>query len=120
MPSIIPEPDQIQDVAKRLLKAAGDRSSEIRTDTSGSGLAFVVPDDIAEKAGFGSGYEEVEPSEPAGTDEEIIDEPPRSGDGSGRDAWREFLTAKGVEWNATASRDALVELWDSQGSSAGE
>lgn len=39
-------------------------------------------------------------------------EPPRSGKGSGRDAWARFLDGHGVEYPAGADRDALLALWD--------
>ncbi|MFF1946814.1 hypothetical protein ACFVWF_32270 [Rhodococcus qingshengii] len=52
MPSIIPTPDKAQEVARALLEAA-DSPDDVRTDTSGPSLAFVVSDELATKAGFG-------------------------------------------------------------------
>ncbi|MFE5789553.1 hypothetical protein [Rhodococcus erythropolis] len=52
MPSIIPSPDKVQEVARVLLDAAVS-PDDVRTDTSGPGLAFVVSDELATKAGFG-------------------------------------------------------------------
>lgn len=119
MPSIIPEADQIPAVAARLLKAADEVGADpatITTDTSGSGLAFVVSDDIAAAAGFGTGDEEIEPDEadepPALLGEDETGAPPRDGDGSGRDAWREFLTSKGIEWDQSRTRNQLIAIWD--------
>ena len=52
MPSIIPTSDKVQEVARALLEAA-DSPDDVRTDTSGPSLAFVVSDELATKAGFG-------------------------------------------------------------------
>ena len=90
MPTIIPEPGQEQDVARRLLAQADD-PNEVQTDTQGSGTAFRVSDELAAKAGFG------EPDESAADDkaaddgaDQVVDaevadeEPPRAGAGAGR------------------------------------
>lgn len=39
-------------------------------------------------------------------------EPPRSGRGSGVDAWREFATAVGLELDGDATRDEIIAAWD--------
>lgn len=41
-----------------------------------------------------------------------VGEPPRGGPGSGEKAWREFLTAQGVNVPEGASREDLHALWD--------
>ena len=59
MPSIIPTSDKAQEVARALLEAA-DSPDDVRTDTSGPSLAFVVSDELATKAGFGEFDDEPE------------------------------------------------------------
>lgn len=38
--------------------------------------------------------------------------PPRSGRGSGLTAWQQFLDGQGITYPADATRDDLVDLWD--------
>lgn len=59
MPSIIPTSDKAQEVARALLEAA-DSPDDVRTDTSGPSLAFVVSNELATKAGFGEFDDEPE------------------------------------------------------------
>ena len=55
MPTIIPaSSDQTAEVARRLLDAA-DSADQVQTVTSGNTTGFSVPDDVAERAGFGDG-----------------------------------------------------------------
>jgi hypothetical protein len=53
--------------------------------------------------------------DPAGTSsgasEEIVDEPPRSGKGSGKAAWAAYLVAHGLD-PAGLDRDAMISLVD--------
>lgn len=41
-------------------------------------------------------------------------EPPRSGKGSGVEAWREYAEAKGIPFDAEATRDDIIALVDGQ------
>jgi len=77
MPTIIPTPDQVSEVARALLEAA-DSPDDVRTDTSGKGLAFVVSDELATKAGFGEYDDDPEPlpePEPEPEPETTVNEP---------------------------------------------
>ncbi|MBF6138134.1 hypothetical protein IU501_34765 [Nocardia otitidiscaviarum] len=38
--------------------------------------------------------------------------PPRTGRGSGTEAWQRFLTETGITWEATDSRADLIARWD--------
>lgn len=112
MPTIIPaSSDQTAEVARRLLDAA-ESADQVQTVTSGNTTGFSVPDDVAERAGFGDG----EPVEPAAAPDPVADvqEPPRSGKGSGEAVWQEFLTAQGIEFPADAERGELIALWDAR------
>lgn len=40
--------------------------------------------------------------------------PPRTGKGSGIDAWRAFLGGQNLPFPGDATRDALIELWDAE------
>ena len=115
MPSIIPTRDKVQEVARTLLEAA-DSPDDVRTDTSGPGLAFVVSDELATKAGFGE-YDDdpdplPEPEPEPETEPETVEEPPRSGKGSGEEAWKTFLKKREFEFDATLERNELIALWD--------
>lgn len=124
MPSIIPtSPDQVQDIARALLEAA-DSPDEVRTDTSGPRLAFVVSGELATKAGFGE-YDddpeplpepepepEPEPKPKPETETVPAEEPPRSGKGSGEEAWKKFLTDQKFEFDPKLERNELIALWD--------
>lgn len=103
MPSIIPTSDKVQEVARALLEAA-DSPDDVRTDTSGLSLAFVVSDELATKVGFGEFDDEPEP--------ETVEEPPRSGKGSGEEAWKKFLTDQKFEFDPKLERNDLIALWD--------
>lgn len=48
----------------------------------------------------------------AGPDGTPLPEPPRSGNGSGVAAWREYADAIGVEYPESATRDEIVALVD--------
>ncbi|MGQ5692134.1 hypothetical protein ACSVIA_20280 [Rhodococcus erythropolis] len=117
MPSIIPTSDKVQEVARALLEAA-DSPDDVRTDTSGPSLAFVVSDELATKVGFGEYDDDPEPlpepePEPEPETEKVpIEEPPRSGKGSGEEAWKKFLTDQEFEFDATLERNELIALWD--------
>lgn len=124
MPTIVPDPDKVQDTARRLLAAADD-PNEVETDTQGTGVAFVVSDELAAAAGFGEPDEDAEESPPEeGGDEDTdsadsapadVEEPPRGGAGSGAAEWRAFLTAQGVTIPDDAdTRDDLIALWDNR------
>lgn len=116
MPSIIPtSPDQVQDIARALLEAA-DSPDEVRTDTSGPRLAFIVSDELATKAGFGE-YDDdpdpfPEPEPEPEPDTTPAEEPPRSGKGSGEEAWKKFLTDQEFEFDPKLERNELIALWD--------
>ncbi|RDI32452.1 hypothetical protein DEU38_103185 [Rhodococcus sp. AG1013] len=105
MPTIIPtSTEQSAEIARRLLDAA-DSADQVQTVTSGNTTAFSVPDDVAERAGFG----DREPVAPPSTEPQ---EPPRSGKGSSEAAWQAFLAAQGIEFPEDAERGALIALWD--------
>lgn len=79
MPSIIPTRDKVQEVARTLL-AAADSPDDVRTDTSGPSLAFVVSDELATKAGFGEYDDDPEPlpapePEPETVETKAVNEP---------------------------------------------
>lgn len=139
--TIVPtESHSAQDIARRLLDAA-DSPDDVTTDTSGRGVAFVVSDELAARAGFDVSDSDVvelpdttddfgqdetsllgdtpeTPAAPAAAapdDELDVDEPPRGGKGSGGQVWLEFLTEQGVTIpnGLTADdRDELVAVWD--------
>lgn len=117
MPSIIPTSDKVQEVARALLGAA-DSPDDVRTDTSGPSLAFVVSDELATKAGFGEYDEDPEPlpetePEPEPETETVpAEEPPRSGKGSGEEAWKKFLSDQKFEFDPKLERNELIALWD--------
>lgn len=135
MPTIIPtSPEQVQDVARALLEAA-DSPDEVRTDTSGPRLAFIVSDELATRVGFGEYDEDPEPLPEieAETESEAaveqttetnpavdlvkpeaipVEEPPRSGKGSGEEAWKQFLKDQEIEFDKTLERNELIALWD--------
>ena len=119
MPSIIPAtPDDAPELARTLLEHA-DSPDDVVTDTSGSRVAFVVSDELAAKAGYGTTDDDAVEVE-APEDKPEVTEPPRSGKGSSEDAWRKFLTDNGVEIPEDATqRDDLVELWDASQSAKG-
>ena len=115
MPSIIPTSDKVQEVARALLEAA-DSPDDVRTDTSGPSLAFVVSDELATKAGFGE-YDDdpetfSEPEPEPETETVLAEEPPRSGKGSGEEAWKTFLKKREFEFDETLERNELIALWD--------
>ncbi|MBT2265917.1 hypothetical protein [Rhodococcus erythropolis] len=112
MPSIIPtSPGQVQDIARALLEAA-DSPDEVRTDTSGPRLAFIVSDELATKAGFGEYDDDPEPLPAPEPEPETVEEPPRSGKGSGEEAWKKFLTDQKFEFDPKLERNELIALWD--------
>lgn len=111
MPSIIPTSDKVQEVARALLEAA-DSPDDVRTDTSGPSLAFVVSDELATKAGFGDYDDDPEPLPEPEPEPETVEEPPRSGKGSGEEAWKTFLKKREFEFDATLERNELIALWD--------
>lgn len=112
MPSIIPtSPDQVQDIARALLEAA-DSPDEVRTDTSGPRLAFIVSDELATKAGFGEYDDDPDPFPEPEPDTTPAEEPPRSGKGSGEEAWKKFLTDQEFEFDPKLERNELIALWD--------
>lgn len=112
MPSIIPtSSDQVQDIARALLEAA-DSPDDVRTDTSGPRLAFVVSDELATKAGFGEYDDDPEPLPESESEPETVEEPPRSGKGSGEEAWKTFLKKRQFEFDDTLERNELIALWD--------
>jgi len=51
---------------------------------------------------------------PAKAGSDAGDEPPRSGAGSGRDAWAAYATSKGINVPADAGRDQIIELVEAQ------
>lgn len=112
MPSIIPAtPEDAPELARKLLEHA-DSPDDVVTDTSGSRVAFVVSDELAAKAGFGTDDDDQD-SEVVPADAPEVTEPPRSGSGSGEKVWRQFLTDNGVAIPETATqREDLIELWD--------
>ena len=119
MPSISPTADKVQEVARALLEAA-DSPDDVRTDTSGPSLAFVVSDELATKAGFGEydddpeTFSEPEPEPQPEPETETVraEEPPRSGKGSGEEAWKTFLKKREFEFDETLERNELIALWD--------
>ena len=119
MPSIIPAtPEDAPELARTLLEHA-DSPDDVITDTSGSRVAFVVSDELAARAGYGTDEEDPEPAGEQAPAPEVT-EPPRSGKGSSEDAWRKFLTDNSVDIPETATqRDDLIELWDASQSTKG-
>ena len=111
MPSIIPTSDKVQEVARALLDAA-DSPDDVRTDTSGPSLAFVVSDALATKVGFGEYDDDPEPLPEPEPDTTPAEEPPRSGKGSGEEAWKKFLTDQEFEFDPKLERNELIALWD--------
>jgi hypothetical protein len=109
MPTITPGKDSARSFAERLLAAAekqGLDPSVVQTTTQGSRLSFSVPESVADAAGFG------DVDEPA-QHEGQLDEPPKSGKGSGIDAWKAFLRQEGVDFDEDEKdRDSLIEAWD--------
>lgn len=99
------DPEDRAEVAKILLDAAKSDPSVVRTDTNGSTLAFVVPDEIAASAGYGAPE---------------IAEPPRTGKGSGIGEWRKFLTEKKIDFDPEIKeRDDLIDLYDEHNKTIG-
>ncbi|MGW6017855.1 hypothetical protein ACWFNS_07615 [Oerskovia enterophila] len=111
MTSIIPTSDKVQEVARALLEAA-DSPDDVRTDTSGPSLAFVVSDELATKVGFGEYDDDPEPLPESESEPETVQEPPRSGKGSGEEAWKKFLTDQKFEFDPKLERNELIALWD--------
>lgn len=106
------DPADLGSVARKLLAAAGD-PSEVATDTSGRSMGFRVSRELAKKAGF-----DVDEDAAVAADNGTADalaEPPRTGAGSGKDRWREFLTAAGVAFDASDDREDLQAIWDAHG-----
>lgn len=104
-------PEDREQIAKILLDAASADPSVVRTDTTGV-FAFVVPDEIAASAGY-----EIDP---ISGDPAELEEPARSGHGSGIAKWREFLTEKGIEFSPEVKdKDELIALWDAQNETLG-
>lgn len=106
MPTIIPSTEQTSAVARRLL-AAAESPDQVVTVTAGSTTSFSVPDDVAERAGFGAGVDDDSENDGDGAQA-----PPRSGKGSGEAVWQAFLTSQGIEFPADAERGDLIALWD--------
>ncbi|MFE2995009.1 hypothetical protein ACFXG4_08360 [Nocardia sp. NPDC059246] len=52
MPTILAVNDDAQDIAARLLSAAGDQPDRVQVVTGGKYLGFEVDDDLARAAGF--------------------------------------------------------------------
>lgn len=73
-------------------------------DDEGEPHAFGPDDDVPEWAAAKMGPHCFE------TDADAVEgvEPPRAGKGSGRDAWAEFASTKGVDVEADASRDEII------------
>jgi hypothetical protein len=113
MPTIIPEPGQEQEVARRLLAQADD-PNDVATDTQGSSLGFRVSDEVAAAAGFGEANAEPGDEDTDDAAEGGVEEPPRAGAGSGEDVWREFLKNQDppIEAPDDANRTQLIALWD--------
>lgn len=111
-------------VAAALAEVVDDPKRELRTVTAVRyGLGFRVPVRYADQvhaALFDATDLEVDAelldtteADTEGPDA-AVDEPPRSGRGSGEEAWRAFLDKQGVNYPDDANRDELVELWDAQ------
>lgn len=112
-------------VAAALAQVVDAPKRELRTVTGVRyGLGFRVPVRYADEvhgALFGAsapvdgrdGATDA-PADGDGTSTPTVDEPPRSGRGSGVEAWRAFLGGQGVTYPEDATRDELVELWDAQ------
>lgn len=120
MVTIIADADQAQEFARRLLDAADD-PAQVRTDTSSGGaIAFVVPAEVAEAAGFpvssvpesgaaeGGDRDDVD-TDTAGTD--TGDLPPVPAGNDSREEWAAFLTAAGIAVPPDAGRNDLRALW---------
>lgn len=59
-----------------------------------------------------SGDLEEQPAEAAA--EDTSGQPPRGGEGSGRDAWAEYAAAQGVEVTDDMNRDDIIEAVDAK------
>lgn len=97
--------EQAREYARRLLDAADD-PAQVRTssDISDGVVGFDVPDELADKAGFGAAAEDPETEQPA-------PEPPARN--ASREKWAAWLDSKEIGYPADAGRDELVALWDS-------
>jgi hypothetical protein len=54
------------------------------------------------------------PGSAASPDSDAGDEPPRSGAGSGREAWAAYAASKGINVPKDAGRDQIIELVEAQ------
>lgn len=129
-------PEKIEDVVKALRDVV-EAKSELRTITGVRyGLGFQLPRKYAEEAHaalFGpaeavgdvvvDGGASVSTEDTNAADANVVDdtpvpeemkleEPPRSGRGSGETAWVAFLEQEGVAIPEGATRDDLIEQWD--------
>lgn len=95
-------------VVHELLTGARLTGEQIHVDTGGRYPTYWVSVATAANAGLISLGEPV-PAEP-----EPAGPPPRTGKGSGREAWLEFLASVGIDVpDLGATRDQLFALWDS-------
>jgi hypothetical protein len=92
-------------VVHQLIAGARATGEQIHIDTGGRFPTYWVSVTTAENSGL---INVADPVPPAG-----IVEPPRTGKGSGREAWLEFLDAQRVSVpRLGVTRDQLIALWD--------
>ncbi|WP_148310229.1 hypothetical protein [Nocardia otitidiscaviarum] len=125
------DPQLRRQVAARLVAAARPRAWLVDTVTVGRPVpTFRAPVEIVDAAGlidhpaeqrheqhvhFAEGGLISAGSAAANTSaqpEPVISVPPRTGRGSGIDAWQRFLTMVGIDWEPTDSRADLIARWD--------
>lgn len=127
-------PEQVAEVVGKLRDVLDNPKAELRTVTGVRyGLGFQVPRKYAEHAHaalFGAAdavgdvvvdgvpapqVDDVDDTQATTDTPEVteVTEPPRSGRGSGVDAWGTFLNKQGVPVPEDATRDELIELWES-------
>lgn len=123
-------PEKVKEVVGKLRGILDDPRTELGTVTAVRyGLGFQLPRKYAEHAHaalFGpvdatgdvvvDGEAQLQATDvdaaAGSTATADVQEPPRSGRGSGEAAWVAFLQGQGVDSPADATRDELIELWD--------
>jgi hypothetical protein len=73
------------------------------------------PGEAAEVAALRARIAELEAAQKSGADDADVEVPPRSGPGSGAQAWREYATSQGVEVADDASREEVISALKSAG-----
>lgn len=124
----VPDPLLRQEITSRLVAAARPQAWRLSTRTVGRRIPVVrAPVDIVERAGLldtefdqGGVVPTVVIRTPGTAPERVlapaeVTPPPRTGRGSGIDAWRGWLTRNGIGWAPGETRAALIQRWDERG-----